>query len=217
MMRQGLLGGTFDPIHRGHLDVAEAARQALALDRVVLVPSHVPPHRRTPQASAAHRFAMAALAVQHYPQLLVSDLEMEDQSPSYTAATLARLAGRGVDTTALFFVTGADAFLDIRTWKDFPSILDQCHFVAVSRPGRPARSLRASLPDLAARMFDAPCAIPPRPGIFLVHAPTAPASSTEVRQRIRTGVAIGDLVPPAVAAYIEKHGLYADGATKDLE
>jgi nicotinate-nucleotide adenylyltransferase len=217
MSRVGLLGGTFDPIHQGHLDVAEAARVALGLTRVLVMPSRIPPHRRAPRASAPHRFAMAALAVHSCPDFLVSDLEMLDTSdtaPSYTSATLDRLAARGVNTRELFFITGADAFRDIRTWMGFPTILDRCHFVAVSRPGQPAEELKSLLPELAGRMIaalDVPNQpLPDQPAIVLVEAPTAPVSSTEIRERIRTGESIDGMVPREVAAYIEKHGLYRD-------
>jgi nicotinate-nucleotide adenylyltransferase len=180
------------------------------------MPSRIPPHRRAPHASAPHRFAMAALAAEPCPDLLVSDLEMLDASdtaPSYTSATLDRLAARGVNTRELFFITGADAFRDIRTWMAFPAILDRCHFVAVSRPGQPAEGLRSLLPELADRMV-APWLdgggqpAPDRAAVILVDAPTAPVSSTEIRERIRTGESIDGMVPPQVAAYITKHGLY---------
>ena len=216
MTRVGLLGGTFDPIHQGHLDVADAARRALGLTRVLLMPSRIPPHRRAPQASAPHRFAMAALAVQRCQDLLVSDLEMldtTDTEPSYTSATLDRFAARGVNTRELFFITGADAFRDIRTWMGFPAILDRCHFVAVSRPGQPAEGLKSLLPELARRMVAPRPASPDGPlldraAVILVDAPTAPVSSTEIRERIKTGESIEGMVPPEVAAYITKHGLY---------
>src|SRR5262245_647790 len=120
----GLLGGTFDPIHVGHLDVAEAARRALALDRVLLIPANIPPHRTSPHASAAHRFAMTALAIQDRDVFEVSDLEMQSETPSYTSATLDRLMTRGFDTRSFVLITGADAFRDISTWKDYPAILD---------------------------------------------------------------------------------------------
>ena len=103
MSRLALLGGTFDPIHCGHLDIARAAREALGVREVLLVPSHVPPHRRKPVASAVHRFAMAALAAQDDPGLLVSDIEMEDAAPSYTSSTLAKLAARGFKGTDVCF------------------------------------------------------------------------------------------------------------------
>lgn len=212
-MRRGWFGGTFDPIHEGHLDVARAARRALALDEVLLVPANVPPHRGTPGASAAHRFAMAALAVQEEAALLVSDLEMLASGPSYTSATLDRLAARGLDTRSLFVITGADAFRDIATWKGYPELLDRCHFVVVSRPGTPAPALRAALPRLADRMTDVPGVGAPGPRIHLVDAPTAPVSSTEIRRRVAERASLTGLVPAAVAAHIRKHGLYGGGGS----
>jgi nicotinate-nucleotide adenylyltransferase len=208
-MRLGLLGGTFDPIHVGHLDVAIAAGRAVPLDRVILVPSHVPPHRAEPHASTFHRFAMAAMAAQPHEMLAVSDLEMLAGGPSYTADTLTRLSAHGIDTRGLFFITGADAFRDIRSWKAFPSLLDRCHFVAVSRPGCRATILPEALPELAGRMRETPCAIPAEPCIFLVDAMTSPVSSTDVRRRIAEGLSIDGLVPEAVAAHIRRHDLYA--------
>jgi nicotinate-nucleotide adenylyltransferase len=208
------LGGTFDPIHLGHLDVAHAARKALGLRRVTLVPSEVPPHRSLPHVSAAHRFAMAALAIQNQEGLAVSDLDMGTDGPSYTSATLDRLAARGIDTTTLFLVTGADAFREIATWKDYPDILERCHFVVVSRPGTPAPGMRDALPDLVDRMVDGEDEIPSSPSIVLVDAPTAPVSSTDVRRRLAWGKPIAGLVPDAVAAYVERHHLYQpDGPT----
>ena len=208
-MKYGILGGTFDPLHRGHLDVAEAARAALGLDRVVLVPARVPSHRETPHASAAHRFAMVALAVQPYTHLLVSDIEMDDETPAFTAVTLGRLAGRGLDSARTFFLTGADAFLDIGTWHNYPAVLNLAHFVVVSRPGQPAAALPDLLPDLAGRMRRVPCDVPHQPSILLVEAPTTAVSSTDVRRLAASGGAIGNLVPPAVAEYIVKHQLYS--------
>jgi nicotinate-nucleotide adenylyltransferase len=212
-MRRGVLGGTFDPIHHGHLDVAEAAARALGLDEVLIVPSLVPPHREPPRASAPHRFAMAALAIQDRPAFRVSDLELLAPGPSYTADTIERLAASGADLDTMFFVTGADAFRDIATWKDYPRLLDRCHFVAVSRPGSPAGDLRARLPSLAARMRHPPVQTTREPGIFLVEAPTAAVSSTDVRHRLRRGLEVTDLVPAAVAAHIARHGLYRETLT----
>lgn len=215
-MRIGFFGGTFDPIHRGHLDVAHAARRALDLDRVYFVPAETPPHRQLPQASSAHRFAMVALAVAPVPGFLVSDLEMRTDGPSYTSATLDRLQARGIDTTACCLITGADAFQEIGSWKDFPAILDRCHMVAVSRPTHPAPALLRILPQLAPRMTVAQSSavtpLPTSPSIVLVDAPTAPVSSTEVRQRRAAHMSIAELVPSAVEEYIEKHDLYVERA-----
>jgi nicotinate-nucleotide adenylyltransferase len=134
---------------------------------------------------------------------------MHVAGPSYTSATLDRLAASGLEGTSLFLITGADAFRDIPTWKDYPQLLDRCHFVAVSRPGCPAATLTAALPTLADRMIETPCPVPSRPSIFLVDAPTAAVSSTEVRRRVASGESIEGLVPEAVATYIKGHHLYA--------
>ena len=159
---------------------------------------------------------MAALATRTRPGFLVSDLEMEDASPSYTSVTLDRLAARGDDTRTLFFITGADAFQEIETWLNYPAILDRCHFVAVSRPGRPVSELRKLLPQLADRMCAPTAVVPSTPSIFLVDAPTAAVSSTMIRDRLRNGESIASLVPADVAAYIDRHGLYHETGRKDF-
>ena len=159
---------------------------------------------------------MVALAIAPFPALLVSDLEMTADRPSYTSATLDRLAASGVDTRTSCLITGADAFQDIPSWKDYPALLDRCHMVVVSRPERPAPALRVTLPALAARMQlvgdDIVTFFPSSPSILLVDAPTAPVSSTEVRRRIAARTPLDGCVPPAVEEYIEKHGLYVEKA-----
>jgi nicotinate-nucleotide adenylyltransferase len=207
-MRLGLLGGTFDPVHFGHLDVAEAARRAVGLDQVWLVPSRLPPHRTPPTASTAHRFAMVSLAVQGREGLLASDIETETPGPSYTTETLDRLQARGVDLASVFFILGADAFRDITVWKDYPRVLDRCHFVVVSRPGHTAPALRAALPAVAPRMVSCPCEVPSQPSILLVDVPTSPVSSTDVRRARLGGQPLDGLLPAPVAAHIARHGLY---------
>ena len=210
MNKVGILGGTFDPIHCGHLDVAEAAARALELDRVWLMPANLPPHRAVPQASAPHRFAMAALAILGHPRLALLDLEMLSPDPSYTSASLDRLEARGIETKTLFLITGADAFRDIGSWKDYPAILERAHFVAVSRPQTSVSTLSGHLPALAARMIDPPAPGAPVPpsSIVLVDAPTAPVSSTEVRRRVQADESLAGLVPELVAGYIRTHHLY---------
>jgi nicotinate-nucleotide adenylyltransferase len=217
MSRLGVFGGTFDPIHQGHLDVANAAADALGLDGVLFMPANVPPHRTAPHASAPHRFAMAALAVLADDRFALLDLEMLSNEPSFTVATLDRLASNGLDTRALFLITGADAFRDIGTWKDYPALLDRCHFVVVSRPACGVDSLRTTLPELSARMISAPSdsGSLTQPRIVLVDAPTAPVSSTEIRRRVAGGESIAGLVPAAVARHIRKHRLYRE-ADRDL-
>ena len=209
--RIGILGGTFDPIHRGHVDLAAAAERALGLTTIFLVPSSVPPHRAHPVASGFHRFAMTALAVSDRPAWQASDVELQSQAPSYTADTLARFQARGFIASELFFITGADAFLEIPTWKNYPALLDAANFAVISRPGCPVSELRRRLPALGSRMIR-PDAAAQRASkgssIFLIDAPTADVSSTAIRQRRWAGLSISKLVDPRVAQHIERHGLY---------
>src|SRR5574340_779134 len=140
----GVLGGTFDPIHVGHLDAADAARQALSLDRVLVVPASDPPHRPDdPRASVFHRFALVSLAIADRPTFLASDLELQQPGPSYTSLTLQRLASLGYEPSNLFFIVGADAFAEIATWYDYPALLDRAHFAVVTRPGVPPGTVRS--------------------------------------------------------------------------
>ena len=133
--RIGILGGTFDPIHCGHLDMGSAAERALGLTQLVVMTANIPPHRPQPVASSYHRFAMVALAIGGRERWRASDFELGIGLPSYTSGTFQHFHDRGFASTELFFVIGADAFAEIETWKDFPAILDRAHFAVVSRPG----------------------------------------------------------------------------------
>lgn len=211
--RIGVLGGTFDPIHFGHLDAAGAARRALDLDHVLLMPARVPPHKASaPLASAYHRFAMTALAAADRAELRVSDIELEQSGPSYTSWTLDRLAGGGLRPAQLFFIAGTDAFAEITAWRDYPDLLARSHFVVVSRPGNAADRMPQRLPALAGRMHS-PAGIAPAAGadatrIWLVSAPTRDVSSSTVRLCVEQGHAVDRLVPASVAAHIARHDLY---------
>ena len=127
--RIGILGGTFDPFHCGHLDVATSAQEALELTRMFVITSNIPPHRPQPFASAYHRFAMVSFAVASRPDWRAADLELRSETPSFTSGTLAKFHERGYAASELFFVIGADAFADIGAWRDYPAILDAAHFV----------------------------------------------------------------------------------------
>jgi len=208
--RVGILGGTFDPIHRGHLDVGAAAQQALGLAHLLLIPSSTPPHRDPAVASGYHRFAMAAMAAAGRPGWSVSDLELQSAAPSYTTTTLQKFLDGGYAAANLYFVIGADAFADIRSWKDYPRVLDRANFAVVSRPGAGVREMPARLPELAARMTTAPPEPPSGRSsmIVLIDAPTADVSSTAIRRRLRAGESITGMVDPRVEQHIEQHGLY---------
>lgn len=217
--RLGVLGGTFDPIHNGHLDAALAARAHLRLDRVLLLPSKVPPHRPAqPRASAYHRFAMAALAAQEHEGLEASDLELRQQGLSYTARTLAALREGGVTPRQIFFIIGADAFAEISTWYDYPAILDAAHFVVVSRPGHRHEAALERAAAVSARVVDLrgearPADVPPGTAVFFLTAPTRDVSSTGVRQRLEAGEDVSDVVPAGVARHIQRHHLYQPAVT----
>jgi nicotinate-nucleotide adenylyltransferase len=150
--RVGILGGTFDPFHCGHLDVGAAAQTALGLGEVLVLPSCIPPHRPQPLASAYHRFAMVALAIAGRGGWRALDLELREAARSYTSDTLERFRSEGFSASELFFIVGADAFVEIATWKNYPALLDFAHFAVVSRPGVPVAELPARLGSLADRM-----------------------------------------------------------------
>jgi nicotinate-nucleotide adenylyltransferase len=208
--RIGILGGTFDPFHRGHSDVVQAACAVIDPLGVVVIPANVTPHRPPPVASAYHRFAMAALVVAAHPGWRVSDQELRSREPSYTSSTLRGFHERGYSPTELFFLVGADAFAEIETWKDFPELLDLTHFVAVSRPGSPVGDLAQRLPTLASRMVRPPidARAEDTPSIFLIDADTADVSSTAIRRARAEGRSIAGMVDRSVQQHIEQHGLY---------
>jgi nicotinate-nucleotide adenylyltransferase len=212
--RIGIIGGTFDPIHCGHLDMGDAAALALGLTRLYLMTANVPPHRRQPRASSYHRFAMVSLAVAGRPGWRASDLELRFELPSYTSSTLQRFRERGYAPQELFFVLGADAFSEIEGWHDYPAIMGAANFAVVSRPGFPVDKLRQELPRLAGRMVQPPIAAgaDSEPAIILVGAHTAAVSSTAIRERRAAGESIAGMVPCLVQQHIEQHGLYTAAA-----
>jgi nicotinate-nucleotide adenylyltransferase len=206
-----VVGGTFDPVHFGHLDAVDAARAALALTDILFVPSHDPPHRSIdPRASAFHRFAMVALAASSCPSYRVSDLELLRQGNSYTSDTLRSLHAAGWDTWQLFFILGADAFAEIATWHEFPGVIDLANFVVVARPGTTIDRALARTPELRTRTRLPGSHVAERvpTGLFLVEAHTRDISSTLIRQRLAARESIDDLVPSAVARHIAAHSLY---------
>jgi len=208
--RLGLLGGTFDPIHFGHLDAANAAQRALGLDEIRFIPSHDPPHRPSdPRASAFHRFALVALAIEGDATYRASDLELRRNGPSYTTDTLRAVQAEGWDRSQLFFILGADAFAEIATWREFPTVLDAANFVVIARPGTSLDAAAARTPSLRARLRRADDAFEKQGTfVFLVEAQTRDVSSTAIRARLAAGQTIDGLVPGAVAQHIVAHELY---------
>ena len=216
--RVGILGGTLDPIHVGHVEMALAAGNALSLSAMLVMPARIPPHRaQGPAASMFHRFAMASLAVQALDSWVVCDDELREDGPSYTALTLERLARRGLSPAETFFITGADAFAEIETWHRYPDVLELAHFVVISRPGMTAAAAVERVPRVSTRVQPAIAVNAAlRPSVFVVEAATPDVSSTDIRRRLRAGQSISGLVPPAVESHILRHQFYVDHPTTNI-
>jgi nicotinate-nucleotide adenylyltransferase len=193
-VRIGLYGGTFDPVHLGHLRAAETAREGLNLDLVAFLPSAAPPHRSGPLSSAADRLEMARLATSSQPGFESWDTEMRRPGPSYTVETVsALLAERPSDELVL--VVGADTWPEIATWREPERLLSLVEVAVVDRPGYAGTGPRA--PFAGAR------------GVRRVEGPTLPISATAIREHARRGRSVRFLVPDAVADYILARRLYA--------
>ena len=212
--RLGILGGTLDPVHFGHLDAAEAARQTLTLDEVWFMPSHDPPHRPLdPLASAFHRFAMVSLVAAEHSAYRASDIELRRTGPSYTIDTLKELHGLGWRPRQLFFIIGVDAFAEVASWRAYPAVLAAANFVVIARAGAPAVQVASRTPELAARVA-APADMrtdSAETRIVPVEARTRDVSSSLIRERLRHHEGIADLVPGPVERHIMAYGLYGSG------
>ncbi len=216
--RIGLLGGTFDPVHNGHLSIAGQAQRALSLDRVTFIPSGSPPHKsRDSLAPARHRLRMVQLAVAGLPDFTVSDVEAGAPETSYTIDTIRTL--RETVKGELWFIIGLDAFLDIAGWKSAETLLTLTNFLVLSRPRVPftqaaSLTLLPPLPvaqlrhldDGRQRRLDLPFG--PRATITFLRIDPCEVSSSEIRERVRTGADVTDWLPPPVRSYIIRHNLY---------
>jgi len=201
--RVGVLGGTFDPIHLGHVAAAEGAARALGLSRVVLVPAGAPPHKLSgPRASGADRLAMARLAVEGLDGLEVSDIETRREGPSYTVDTVCQLAREAGTGVGLVLLLGTDALRDLPSWRDVEGIFRVVEPAVVGRPGAGEidwEALGRSLPEGLVRRARAN---------FVRLERGLDVSSTEVRRRLAAGEGVSGLLAPAVERYIREQGLY---------
>ena len=211
----GVLGGTFDPIHYGHLRLAEELGETLKLDEVRLIPSGTPPHRGAPQAPAAHRLAMARLATQGNPRFRVDEREVHRAGPGYTFDTLTELRKEAGDARPLVLLLGADAFLEFATWHRWHEIFGQAHIAIAHRPGFPAERWAERMPqplarEYSARLLQQPLAthLQPAGGIVVVPFTALDISATVIRDRLRAGTSPRYLLPTAVLDYIQSHRLY---------
>ena len=210
-MNVGVLGGTFNPIHIAHLRLAEEMREALSLERVLLVPAGDPPLKRSGIAKAEHRLEMALRATASNPALEVCDLEIRRAGPSYSVDTLAELHAR-MPKAQLWFLVGADTLRDLEAWREPSRLFALAHFAVATRPGH-EQPLRELLPASLARAFrDGPRGLVHESGNELRQIPFTPLaiSASDVRGRVARGASIRYLVPDEVIEYIGKHHLYRE-------
>jgi nicotinate-nucleotide adenylyltransferase len=210
----GVFGGTFDPIHYGHLRLAEEATEGLALSGVRFVPAGRPPHREGPGVSAADRLAMVRLATAGNPAFSLDAGEVESAEPSYTVPTLERLRAELGGARPIVLLLGADAFSALPTWHRWQELLELAHIVVAHRAGRPpeAAELPAELVQACvARHATDPAALRELPAGRVLALPMTPLaiSATELRARLATGRSVRYLLPPEVLDYIRSRRLYA--------
>ncbi len=215
-MRLGLFGGTFDPIHSGHLKSAEEVREAHALDKVCFVPSGVPPHRSAePGAEAEHRLEMVRLAVADKPGLCVSDVEVVRPGASFSIDTVRHFSGRLAQGDDLYLILGLDAFLLIGSWKDWREMMALTHIIVTSRPGAGDALPYERIPVVVREAF---CYDPVRSGfrnefgkeILFTRLTDLFVSASAIRELLGKGKSIRYLVPEEVQLYVEKHRLYSE-------
>lgn len=196
----GIMGGTFDPVHFGHLRAAEEVRQGFGLERVIFVPSGRPPHKPAEEVTSPdHRYLMTLLATAGHPHFEVSRLEIDKEGLSYTRDSLREFRRILGPTVPLYFITGLDAILSIHSWNGYKDVFELADFIAVSRPGYDVRTLQAMQRNLGERCFSK---------IHQFPVTLMAISSRGIRRRVREGLSIRYLVPDAVMRYIEKEGLY---------
>jgi nicotinate-nucleotide adenylyltransferase len=213
-MRIGLFGGTFDPIHWGHLRSAEEVSESFGLDRVLFIPASIPPHKRGQTTTPARdRLEMVRLAVARNPRFKVSTVEIRRPGVSYSIDTVGYFARRKRQGDSLFFIVGLDAFREIGSWKNFAEIFPLCDFIVTSRPGSkdsdPLRGTGVAVKKLFC--YDSKQRnYKHRSGtrVFFIKLTDIAISASEIRRRIKEGESIRYLVPLGVETYIKKQGLY---------
>jgi nicotinate-nucleotide adenylyltransferase len=207
-LRLGVMGGAFDPIHIAHLITAEEALAQFALDQVLFMPAGDPPHKARELAPAEFRYMLVSVATAANPRFSVSRIEIERGKVSYTVDTLEYLSGIMPPGGELFFITGADAVLDILTWKDPARVLQLATFIAATRPGYDLSKLSGLLGRLRAETTG----LVPEARVKTLELPALAISSSMIRERLAAGKGVRYLVPEPVAGLIEKGGFYTKGA-----
>lgn len=197
--RIGIMGGTFDPIHIGHLVIAEAVRHEYNLDKVIFVPASQPPHKNGQTVTEVrHRYFMTVMAVCSNPFFYVSTIEIDRPGPSYSIDTVQAFREMYGGKAEFYFITGADAIKDLPTWERIDQLLDLCYFIGTTRPGN------LSAVDDVIKYFGEKG----KERIFCLATPELEISSTDIRERVKHGKSIKYIVPENVEKYIYKEGLY---------
>jgi nicotinate-nucleotide adenylyltransferase len=212
LARVAVLGGSFNPIHYGHLLLAEDVLDQLALDRVLFVPAGSPPHKPAALlAPAADRFEMVRRAIADHPRFDVSDVELRRTGPSFTVDTLTALAAGG---DQLYYIVGSETFLDLLTWREPRKVAALARLVVIPRAGSVFDTQGAAAQKVLHEIgveggfVHAGGAPPPARGVLIVHATSLPLSASDLRRRVREGRSLVYRVPPAVIDYVQTHGLY---------
>lgn len=213
--RAAIYGGTFDPVHNGHLKVARRVQKLFGLDEVIFVPACVPPHKRASGiTSAFHRFAMLALATEGDDRLRISTIELDQPDRPYAVDTVARMQERLGSECRLFFVIGADSWLEITSWHEWQRLLTMCDHIVMTRPGYQLNpSAIAPVTDLRGKSHDEVQAVVAEstiPRVFVDDAVCEDVSATAIRAAVRNGGVneLDEMLPRPVAAYIRKYELY---------
>ncbi|WP_022854441.1 nicotinate-nucleotide adenylyltransferase [Thermodesulfatator atlanticus] len=216
MKRVGLLGGTFDPIHFGHLRPAEEVYEKLKLDKIIFIPAGTPPHKKSRTSPFALRFEMARLAIEGVPHFEVSDLEGKRKGPSYSVITLKELLAASQED--YFFILGLDAFLEFDTWFSFREIPRLVHLVVINRGEGGEKEFRKKVKEIfpEAQEKEKVFALPNGKTIRYVPVTRLDISSTMIREAVSKGKSIRFLLPEAVRRFILAHGLYDAGAREDF-
>lgn len=199
----GIMGGTFNPIHNGHLVTAQEALSQFKLDKVIFIPTGDPPHKIKKEiADAEDRYIMTVIATSSNSNFFVSRMEINRKDKSYTIDTVRQLKKMYGENSSLYFITGADAILEILTWKNTSEIISLCKFIAATRPGYDLTRIE----DLRKKLFSSSEASYKK--IYIMEIPALSISSTDIRNRVKSGRPIDYLLPEGVSNYILKHELY---------
>lgn len=208
---QALFGGTFDPVHYGHLKPVEALANLIGLSRVIIMPNNVPPHRSQPEASALQRKTMIQRAIADKPLFTLDERELQRDTPSWSSQTLQAWREEQGPTRPLAFIIGQDSLLSFPTWHRYETILDNCHLLVCRRPGYPQQMADEThqqwLEQHLTHRIDDLHALPAGK-IFLAETPWLNISATLIRERLSHGEACDDLLPESVLDYIKQQGLY---------